>query len=270
MYLAAFQKKKTFEAMRARLDELHLSYSIISPEPGYSLVGIPAVAMEQEVRSRLASCSTNDFDCSGWIEYRQSAIEVPSADPKNFKEDIFGSASIIVLSPCIADETRIRLIAHISGDTAEVLPYLNAEMRGACYNENVPMLTFMDAHRMITIYANSVSIAKADEIIDAWRTLENIRCLSNDTYARRAFIEPLHVMRRKPPALEIYRRLPGTNCGQCGQKTCMAFALTLWNGTEKPVMCKPIFEGAHTQLQDAFLDICVGLGFTIGEGLPGE
>jgi ArsR family metal-binding transcriptional regulator len=270
MYLAAFQKKKTFETMRARLDALHLAYNIISPEPAYSLVGIPAIAMEQEVRSKLASCSTDDFDCSGWVEYRKSAIEVPAADPRSFKEDIFGSASIVVLSPCIADETRIRLIAHISGDTTEVLPYLNAEMRGACYNENIPMLTFMDSHRMITIYANSISIAKADEVVDAWRALENIRCLSNDTYVRRASIKPLHIMRKKPPALEIYRCLPGTNCGQCGQKTCMAFALTLWNGTALPAMCKPIFQGAYTDLQNAFLGICVGLGFAIGEGLPGE
>ena len=266
MYLATFPQKSEFDKMCARLDALALPYKIINPDPGYSLVGIPAIAMDQEVRSQLSSCTPDDFICSGWVEYRQTTLDVPVTNPPCFREDVFGTASIMVLALCVADETKIRLIAHITGDMTRVFPYLNAELRGACYNENGPMLTFMDNHRMITIYPHRITIAKADEIVDAWRTLEKIRCLSNDIYARRASIEPLYVMRKKPPALEIYKRLPGTNCRQCGQKTCMAFALTLWNGNAKPVMCKPIFTGEYSHLKDPFLEICVGLGFTSSDG----
>lgn len=268
MYLVAFPQKSVFDKMRTRLQTLGLPYKTINPDPGYALVGCPAIAMDQAVRSRLASCSPGDFLYSGWVEYRQAAIDIPAGDPQQFSEDIFGTASIMVLSPCIADDTKIRLVAHITGDMTNVFPYLNAEMRSACYNENGPMLTFMDGHRLITIYPRRIAIGKADEIVDAWRTLEKIRCLSNDVHARRASIEPLFVMRKKPPALEIYKRLPGTNCGQCGQKTCMAFALTLWNGNVKPAMCKPVFEGGYAHLKDAFLELCVGLGFSIGEGFP--
>ena len=74
-------------------------------------------------------------------------------------------------------------------------------------------------------------------------------------------------MRQKPAVLDIYKRLPHTNCRECGQKTCMAFALTLWSGNAKPMMCKPIFGGEHAHLRDAFLEICVGLGFTTSENL---
>lgn len=267
MYLAAFPRKSEFEKMRTRLDAEGLPYKVISPEPGYGLVGCPAIAMEQEVRSRLASCSPDDFFSSGWIEYRQAAIDVPASSPQVFQHDIFGTASIMVLSPCIADDTKIRLVAHTSGDMKEVFPYMNAEMRGACYNPNGPMLTFMEGHRLITIYPHRIAIGKADEIVDSWRTLEKIRCLANDTYSRRDSITPLYTMRKKPAALDIYKRLPGTNCRECGQKTCMAFALTLLSGNAKPIMCKSIFEGGHTHLRDAFLEICVGLGFTTGENL---
>ena len=268
MYLVAFPRKSEFDKVRNRLDALALQHNIINPDPGYSLVGSPAIAMDQEVRSQLSSCTHDDFVCSGWVEYRQTALGVPVTNPPYFREDVFGTATIMVLAPCVADETKIRLIAHISGDMTGVFPYLNAEMRSACYNENGPMLTFMDGHRLITIYPRRIAIGKADDIVDAWRTLEKIRCLSNDVHERRASIEPLYVMRKKPPALEIYKRLPGTSCGQCGQKTCMAFALTLWSGNAKPVMCKPIFAGAHAHLKDAFLEICVGLGFTSSEGFP--
>ncbi|HNY70003.1 MAG TPA: (Fe-S)-binding protein [Syntrophorhabdus sp.] len=267
MYIAAFPRKSEFDKMLARLDASGLSYTIITPEPGFGLVGCPAIAMSQEVRSRVASCSPDEVYSSGWVEYRQAAIEVPDASPRCFQEDVFGTASIQVLSPCIADETKLRLVAHISGDMTEVFPYLNAEMRGACYNENGPMLTFMDGHRLITIYPHRIAMGKADDIVDAWRTLEKIRCLANDTYSRRASVTPLYTMRKKPATLDIYKRLPGTNCRECGQKTCMAFALTLWSGSAKPIMCKPIFGGGYAHLRDAFLEICVGLGATTGENL---
>jgi len=268
MYLAAFPKKIEYEKMRTRLDKMSLAYEVVNPDPGYGLVGIPAIAMEQEIRSRLALNSVDDFVYSGWVEYRRAAIEIPQDAPQYFQKDIFGAASIMVVAPCIADQTKIRLIAHISGDMSEVFPYLNAEMRRACYNENGPMITYMDSYRMITLYPRRIAIAKADEIVDGWRTLEKIRCCVNDVYARRASIEPLYIMRKKPPALEIYKRLPGTSCGECRQKTCMAFALTLWNGNAKPFMCKPIFEGDYASLKDAFLEICAGLGVTADGDFP--
>jgi ArsR family metal-binding transcriptional regulator len=268
MYLVAFPKKSEYEKMRTRLDTISLPYEVVDLGPGYGLVGTPAIAMEQEVRSRLASNSLDDYVCSGWVEYRRAAIKIPHTVPQHFQKDIFGAASIMVVAPCIADQTKIRLIAHISSDMSEVFPYLNAEMRGACYNENGPMITFMDGYRMVTLYPQRIAIAKADEIVDGWRTLEKIRCCVNDVYARRDSIKPLYIIRKKPPALEIYKRLPGTNCGGCGQKTCMAFALTLWNGNAKPFLCKPIFEGNYTSLKDAFLEICTGIGVTADGDFP--
>lgn len=64
VHLTAFPKKSEFDKMRARFDTLGLPYKIISPDPAYSLVGIPAIAMDQEVRSHLFSISADDFMCS--------------------------------------------------------------------------------------------------------------------------------------------------------------------------------------------------------------
>ncbi len=145
------------------------------------------------------------------------------------------------------------------------LPYLNAEMREGCYNKDGETFTFLDGYRMVTVYPRRISIAKADEIVDGWRTLEKIRCRVNDVYARRAVIQPLYEMRKRPPALEIYKRLPGINCGACGQKTCMAFALNLSNGNAKPSQCRPIFEGEFSRLKGAYLEICSWLGVADSE-----
>ena len=37
--------------------------------------------------------------------------------------------------------------------------------------------------------------------------------------------------------IEIYKKLPGTNCGECGESTCMAFALRVKNAQRKMAGC---------------------------------
>jgi len=136
-------------------------------------------------------------------------------------KNLAGDASSIagmVLAPCVADPSRIRLIAHISDDLTEVFPYLNTEMREACFNRNGPTFTFVDGHRMISLYPRRIAIAKADEIVDAWRTLEAIRRRVNETWAHRTEITPSYEMREKPPALEIFKRLP--RVGRDGWSYC--------------------------------------------------
>lgn len=258
--LTTFPTGDEFDKAKARFDRFPLSVDIISPDPGYDLVGVAALAMESEARAQLAARGPGDLFSSGWVDYRPAAVPVPSEPPRSFAEDVFGRAAIMVLAPCVADATKIRIIARISGDLTEVFPYLNAEMKQACYNVNGPTFTFMDGYRMISMYAHRIAVAKADEIVDAWRTLEMIRCRVNEVWARRGEIEPCYEMREKPPALEIFKRLPRTNCGQCGELTCLAFAVKVHGGDVSVSDCSPVFERDFGDLREALLEVCRGLG----------
>ena len=93
---------------------------------------------------------------------------MPEAAQPVFPEDVFGQCAIMVLGPCVADVTKLRLIVHTSGAIAQVFPYLNAEMPAASYNREVATLTYQDAYRMISLYPHRITIAKADDIVDAW------------------------------------------------------------------------------------------------------
>lgn len=248
-----------FEKMRDALASLGLRFDVIDPSPGFSQVGCPAIALEQEARAALASAHAGDFITSGWVGYQTPVIQVPHSQPQVFAEDVFGNSSVMVLAPCIADEKKIRLIAHTTKDMSVAFPYLNAIMKEGAYNHENKIFTFMEGYRMITLYPQRISIAKLDDVVDGWRVLEKIRYRLNEVYSRRASIEPSYEMRKKPPALEIYKRLPGTNCGACGQKTCMAFAMALWSGNAKPSQCIPLFHGDYKHLKVAFLEICSGI-----------
>jgi ArsR family metal-binding transcriptional regulator len=259
-HITTFPQKQEFEKALLKIESLNLPHEAIRPQSQYQLVGVPAIVLDQESRAALSASVPCDFICSGWVDYYPPKISPNQNLPPVFDEDVFGYAAIMVLAPCIADITKIRLIAHISGDMTEVFPYLNAEMCSACYNANAPLVTFMDGYRMIVLYPRRIAVAKADDIIDGWRTLEMIRRMVNNIWARRSHIEPSYQMHKKPPALEIYKRLPGTNCQACGEKTCMLFALQLWQGRKAVSMCKPVFEGDFVHLKDALLEICAGLG----------
>jgi ArsR family metal-binding transcriptional regulator len=242
------------------LAQLGIGHAVIDPAPAYGKVGCLAVAAEDAAKAAFVDAIGGAVMCTGWVDFRRPSNAVSDEVPPEFEEEVFGRAAIVLLAPCVADLRRLRLTAHLAGDVAEALPYLNAEMPGAAYVASLPVLTFMDAHRMVSLYRDRVAVAKADDIVDAWDCLERLRRLVNETWARRAEISPSYELRRRPPALEIYKRLPGTNCGACGEASCTAFSWAVWRGDAKPQGCAPVFTGERADLRAALLAICSGLG----------
>jgi len=260
--LTTFSDRREFQRAAALLDKLGIAHTVISPDPAYARVGCPAVMIGDAARAAFLGDAEADIVSAGWVDWRQPARTVPEEEPREFNEDIVGRVAIVVLAPCVADRDRLRLTAHFSGDAADALPYLNAQLPQGSYVAKLPVLTFMDGHRMVSLFSDRVAVAKADDIVDAWASLERVRCLLNDAWSRRDEITPSFELRRRPPALEIYKRLPGTNCKRCGEATCVAFAAAVWRGDAAPQLCLPVFDGERGDLRDALLAICSGLGLT--------
>lgn len=256
--IAVFSRRREFEKAQALFSRLELPFEVLSPEPGYSRVGVPALICGTSGLGAIHGEHT--IVCSGWTEYFPASVAVPAQAPCHFDQDVFGEAVIMFFGPCMADEKRVRLTAHLTGDLTEVLPYINGAMPRACFNAASSTLSFMEGARMVSLYARRIAIGKADNLVDSWATLEKIRLLVNRTWAQRETIAPLYVQRYKPPALEIYKRLPRTNCRECGEQTCMAFAVRLWQGEAVPSECHPVFTDEHAALRAALLEICQGLG----------
>ncbi len=260
MLLTTFPRYVDFESSVKILQALGISYRVIDPAPGYRLVGTPSLVVGDGALLRLDCEAAREFYCSGWVEFHQPVHAVPAEEPERFPEDRVGELAIMVLAPCVADPVKLRLIAHVSGDLSPVFPYLNAEMKSAVYNASGQTLLLMEGYRMVSLFPSRIAVAKADDIVDAWRVLENIRRLVNRCWQRRSTLTPCYELRRRPPALEIYKRLPGTNCGACGEQTCMSFALRLWNGEVRVNRCSAVFDGAYGHLKEALLQVCAGMG----------
>lgn len=145
---------------------------------------------------------------------------------------------------CLADPTKIRVVAEAQGNVAEILPYLNALIPTASYSSSAGILTFRRDHRLITLYPHVALIAKADDEADAEAVLGWLRVLINHAYARRVQIVPSCDRRRTVAFLDVYRLLPGGNCKACGLPTCLAFAVALLDGRAALAGC-PSLDREH-------------------------
>jgi ArsR family metal-binding transcriptional regulator len=263
LLITTFPALMEFEKVVAILKTTGAAYEVIKPNPSLALVALPALVVSREVRGALEVLAPN-IVFSGWVDYRAATAEMPAGSEPEECDICFQRAAIMVLGPCVADETKIRIIAHLEGDLGPILPYLNAIMPQASFTPVAETLTLMDGHRMIALYRQRITIAKADEIVDSWLTLERIRHLALQAWNNRNQIKPCYETRKRPPAIEIFKRLPGTNCGLCGEPTCLAFAVRVWSGETTFYRCGPVFDegGSRSMLREPLREIAAGMGLT--------
>lgn len=207
-----------------------------------------AVAIPQESRQEICRMLIADnVLISGYYgflyrdyeeDFFKQAQEYKSADPGG---DFLKSITLCYVAPCMADEKKIRLIGYFDRDITEILPYLNAVIKGASYNKHAATLTYAKGRRLVNLYNIKITIAKADDIIDAWKVLDEVRGLINRTYENRNTIKPNYDEKVKLTALQIYGWLPKSNCRACGEATCLAFAVKILQGEQKLDACVPLF-----------------------------
>jgi ArsR family metal-binding transcriptional regulator len=148
---------------------------------------------------------------------------------------------------CIADPTKNRIIAELWDEVDAVFPYLNAVVPNLMYNPGANTVTAKRGGRILTFYPHVAVMAKVDGAEDAWAQLRWFQELCNDTWRRRQEIEPCHERRQQLGPLDAYQLLPKLNCGDCGERTCMAFAFRLLFGELALDACSHLAEMEYAE-----------------------
>lgn len=150
--------------------------------------------------------------------------------------------TITHVQDCIADPTKNRVVAEFSDDISPVFPYLNAVLSQLMYNPGAQTITVKRGERILTFYPRVATMAKVDGAEDAVAQLAWFKDLCNETWQRREEITPLYERRKLLGPLDVYRLLPGLNCQECGEATCMAFAFGLLLGNRALSECPRLKE----------------------------
>jgi len=155
----------------------------------------------------------------------------------------------IFKSKCYSEAKGVHCFAHLDDDVREVLPYLNTVLGGFVYTKEPPALTLKNYGKLITIHPQKIAVNALSDKNEAEKIVAWLQREINETWERRAEIEPSTESMRQPVLIEVLKLLPKTNCRQCKEPTCMVFATRVIEGSKDQNDCPPIEPEKKTELQ---------------------
>ena len=144
----------------------------------------------------------------------------------------------------------VHCIARLDQDISEVLPYLNAVLGGFEYLKDPPAVIFRSQGKFITVHGRKIAINALSDEAEADRILDWLKREVNNAWKNRASIEPSCEGAPKPKLIEILKLLPKTNCKECGESTCMVFAVRVAEGVKAPEDCPPMGAEKKRRLEE--------------------
>ena len=173
------------------------------------------------------------------------------------------SYKITRILPCLADPEKIRVIAEVSGEIHEVFPYLNATLKGCIYNHAALALTIRNEEKLITLHAKHITLTLIEDEKEAQEILDQIKDLINETYQKRDQIKPNYSEGDQLKPSDIQKLLPGTNCKECGFRSCLAFTFKLVDQKIEVVKCLPLFSDQFKEKRKVLLEILQNAGLKV-------
>ena len=137
------------------------------------------------------------------------------------------SIALVRTTPCLAESGKIIVTGKPARSLADVIPYLATLPDVIAYNPETLSLTFRRRTGFLTLYPDRVYITKVTNTKEGLELLTALTGAINATWEHRQDLVAASAARRAPRPLDIYVQLPQTNCGKCGEATCMAFAVSL-------------------------------------------
>ncbi|WP_410507660.1 (Fe-S)-binding protein [Methanosarcina hadiensis] len=135
-------------------------------------------------------------------------------------------ARIRQVLPCIADSSRLRVSANMTPPLGGVLKLLEPLFTRSSYSDQKDSLIIQKGEIITTIYGNGkVSIRMIKNEDEAKEELERLKSIINEAIAKGVAPAPREKIR--VDLKEVYRYLPQTNCGKCGEQGCYSFAIKL-------------------------------------------
>jgi ArsR family metal-binding transcriptional regulator len=151
---------------------------------------------------------------------------------------------------CNPQFESLHCIAHLENDIREVIPYLNAVLGGTSYQKSPPSVMFHANGRLITVHPKKIVINALRDEEEAEKILQWLKREINDAWEKRHEIEPSESIAEKPKLIEVLKRLPKTNCGECGHPTCMVFSSMVIQGIKGPEQCPPLDDDNRQSLKE--------------------
>ena len=122
-------------------------------------------------------------------------------------------------------------------DVSTLMPYINAVAENAELYERPPMVRFFYKGIFCAVYPGHCVASPMESRDHARAFADDMTAFLADILKRRDEISPNNTLFRPGAVPQILKLLPKTNCGDCGMRTCMAFAAMVAKQRVSPDLC---------------------------------
>ncbi|KAB2888542.1 MAG: Fe-S cluster protein, partial [Desulfobulbaceae bacterium] len=106
--------------------------------------------------------------------------------------------------------------------------------------------------KLITIHPRKIAVNALQDEEQAEKIVAWLQREINGAWENRAGIEPSEHGVQQPTLMEVLKLLPKTNCRECGEPTCMVFAVRVVEGAKDHTNC-PALLGEKREALAAYL-----------------
>jgi ArsR family metal-binding transcriptional regulator len=156
--------------------------------------------------------------------------------------------------PCLAEPGKLIVIGKPDRPLSEVIPYLATLPGIIAYNPETLTLTFRRPSGFMTLYSDKVYITQVKDAEEGLELLAALKEAVNTVWEQRSSLTAVSAGKRAPRHLDIWELLPRTNCRQCGEATCLAFAVGLLQHKRTLNDCPPLMENPASSERRASLE----------------
>jgi ArsR family metal-binding transcriptional regulator len=225
----------------------------------------PALVTIGNIKTVAGTLSQRGISVSGILPFYPFKKAVPEAAPPDPRwREIIGGIRVGSVKPSITDSLKLKVELLPGKALADLIPVMARLIRGGAHHPAGPVLAFEEEHRLLCFSPESIVILRTDDLLDIWITLRTTVDFICSAWDYRLSIEPERRPRHGIGAIEIFKHLPGTNCGKCGAMRCMEFATGLLTGRSQVDWCLPLAEDAGLERREALLWLLRAIGLDWG------
>ena len=118
----------------------------------------------------------------------------------------------LVEPPCEPGAAVWSVKAGLQDDITQVLPYLNAELKGADYNAASKILIWDAKGKKCAFRPYEIVVAPVVAREEGHKVIDELINMVNQVWERREKIQPDFKQKKIPTLMDIYKLLPRSNC----------------------------------------------------------
>ena len=149
------------------------------------------------------------------------------------------------ITPCMADPEKIKFIAQADKTLPDILSILYLYVPNGNYSESLGMVSYKQSQRLVTVFSTGkvgMTYVKdrqeADVLVHELKTLVNRAIIYYLNHGKPDV--KLIEAKKKVNVNTVYQLLPRSDCKECGEAGCYAYAIKLVNGDVDLEKCKPL------------------------------